>query len=271
MPVRRFLFILLILLPNATSTTSIIGNADEMNLSIVGDQAFLADATPPTAGPAASNSSSDKSAAIKASSDTPRIWSKGLVPYFFHSFKSKRAVRKIRACMAEISSQTCIKFVPVSLLIRRTNGKVPPHLQIFQGNDGECWSVFGTHDVHPISLSSGCWDRGTILHELMHALGFDHSHTRPDRDRYIKIHWQNIDRRDWNEFIVREGSIESRYLKTIPFDYTSIMMYGEWNGSIDDISPAITRRDGKKLIDLEDKKRLSPSDIRLVNIVYNCR
>jgi hypothetical protein len=235
-----------------------------MHLSFVGDQAFLQQ---PVSDENSNNSS--KSASIKSSPDNPRIWNKGIVPFFFHSFKSRKAIRKILSCMAYISSKTCVKFVPVYRLIKK-NGKIPPHVQIFQGRDGECWSVFGTHDVHPISLSNGCWDRGTIVHELMHALGFDHSHTRPDRDKYLRIHWDNIHPDDWPEFELRGNSIESQYLKTIPFDYNSIMMYGELNGSIDEDRKAMTRRDGKHLVDLEDKKNLSPSDIRLVNIVYRC-
>ena len=45
-----------------------------------------------------------------------------------------------------------------------------------------------------MSLGSGCKNRGHVTHELMHALGFFHEHTRPDRDKFVKILWDNIKR-----------------------------------------------------------------------------
>ena len=45
-----------------------------------------------------------------------------------------------------------------------------------------------------VSLQAwGCMYTGTAIHEIMHALGFYHEHTRTDRDNYIKVHWENID------------------------------------------------------------------------------
>ena len=37
-----------------------------------------------------------------------------------------------------------------------------------------------------------CFSPRNIMHELFHTLGVSHYHQRSDRDKYIKIHWENI-------------------------------------------------------------------------------
>ena len=38
----------------------------------------------------------------------------------------------------------------------------------------------------------GCVRHGTIQHEAMHGLGFEHEQSREDRDNYIKIIEENL-------------------------------------------------------------------------------
>ena len=58
---------------------------------------------------------------------------------------------------------------------------------------GFCQSNIGkTGGKQLLSLGAGCKNRGHVTHELMHALGFFHEHTRPDRDKFVRILWDNI-------------------------------------------------------------------------------
>ncbi|GBM00575.1 hypothetical protein AVEN_272403-1, partial [Araneus ventricosus] len=85
--------------------------------------------------------------------------------------------------MDEIESHSCIRFEP--------KRRQPCFLTITKDNG--CWFE-GFGDCRPrISFGMGCEKYGTILHELLHAIGFEHEHNRPDRSDYIIINWRNIE------------------------------------------------------------------------------
>ena len=46
----------------------------------------------------------------------------------------------------------------------------------------------------PVNLHPSCLIMEIVLHELGHVLGFNHEHTRPDRDDYIRVNYDNIDK-----------------------------------------------------------------------------
>ena len=53
--------------------------------------------------------------------------------------------------------------------------------------DSGCWSYVGNISPYSqsLNLGYGCMNKRIIQHEFLHALGFFHEHTRPDRDNYI--------------------------------------------------------------------------------------
>lgn len=60
-----------------------------------------------------------------------------------------------------------------------------------------CWSTVGrkywrVNHAQELSLGPTCNDKATIMHELMHAAGFWHEHSRTDRNQYVEVLWENI-------------------------------------------------------------------------------
>ncbi|KAG9346477.1 hypothetical protein JZ751_006788 [Albula glossodonta] len=92
--------------------------------------------------------------------------------------------QKIENAMSTFNRKTCVRFV------RRT--RQSDYISI-ENKDG-CYSYLGRiGGKQELSLSRrGCVYHGIIQHELNHALGFYHEHTRSDRDQYVRINWKYI-------------------------------------------------------------------------------
>ena len=69
------------------------------------------------------------------------------------------------------------------------------------------------------------FQKGVIVHELAHALGVHHEQTRADRDKHVRIMENNIPRLlQYNFDKYKTEPLDSQ---GIPYDYSSIMHYGE--------------------------------------------
>ncbi|XP_054710153.1 astacin-like metalloprotease toxin 5 [Uloborus diversus] len=185
-------------------------------------------------------------------------WPGGVVPYIIDSsVYYDKFLEPIKKAMAHISEKTCITFV------ERTHQK--DYVRIFKGSG--CWSYWGRLGIgeQKLSLKDGCEPFGTVVHELMHAIGFEHEHSRSDRDDYLNIHWENIpdnEKHNFKKFLPHEN----RLLTT--FDYDSIMLYGDTGYEPHYDLLSMTAKDGRKLIEVYDKPGMSPIDVKRVKMLY---
>ncbi|NBC04626.1 MAG: hypothetical protein GVY20_13090, partial [Bacteroidetes bacterium] len=108
----------------------------------------------------------------------------------------------------------------------------------------------------------------TVAHEIMHALGFWHEHSRADRDDYVIINEENIENEKDHAFTKKRG-----YSPETPYDYNSIMHYGSFDFSIDKPNwpfdkgkPTITKLDGS--IIESNRDNISSYDIDKIYELY---
>lgn len=92
----------------------------------------------------------------------------------------------IHEAMKDYQKYTCIRLKP------RTNEN--DYVVITSDNTG-CHSYIGRiggRQVLNLQIPGCVTKKGTAIHEIMHATGFWHEHTRPDRDSYVTINTKNI-------------------------------------------------------------------------------
>ncbi len=92
--------------------------------------------------------------------------------------------------------------------------------------------------------SPGCLSQGTIMHEMIHALGFRHEQARSDRDDYVNIHFENVKPGKEHNF----ENVSSGYsLFGVPYNTRSIMHY-KTNEFSANGRPTITAKVNKNII-----------------------
>lgn len=162
--------------------------------------------------------------------------------------------------MSEISKWTCIKFVP------RT--AETDYLNILNEATG-CWSSVGRiGGVQALNLESSgeCVQKGIIMHELMHAIGFYHTHSDYKRDEYIQVLKENIDESAISNFEAFTNNYVNDYGHG--YDYGSIMQFGEMAFSKNGLPTILPLVPFEGLIG--QRTELSEKDILKVNVMYSC-
>ncbi|KAF8794419.1 Astacin-like metalloprotease toxin 1 [Argiope bruennichi] len=183
-------------------------------------------------------------------------WPGAKVPYVIDSSLQSNT-GFIQRAFQNYHQTTCVRFVP------RTNEN--DYIRIFAGQG--CYSHVGrTGGQQPVSLGNGCAFVGTAIHEFGHALGFYHEQNRSDRDDYLIIYVNNVQK--GMEFNFAKLAPSQNILYTT-FDYGSIMIYGN-DAFSKDGSPTMVAKNGQRLLNPFDKQVMTQSDVTRVRKMYNC-
>ncbi|KAF2888692.1 hypothetical protein ILUMI_17481 [Ignelater luminosus] len=192
-------------------------------------------------------------------SETAR-WPNGVVPYNFDGGYSKDQRETIKTLMMEFHKATCIRF-------RMFEPNDTSWISITNDKTG-CWSAVGrTGGKQTLNLQApDCLQTRPTMHELLHAIGFGHEHTRSDRDSHITIHWKNIKEGFKAAFMKTDKHLSTNF--GFPYDYNSLVHYSNEALSKNGKNTITAKKDPNKA--LGNNFGFSKYDVEKINLMYNC-
>lgn len=107
--------------------------------------------------------------------------------------------------LLQFEKKSCFRFVERTTQVsERETESLQEDFLFIVPLDG-CYSYVGKiGGRQPMSLARDCLANYIIWHELLHVLGFEHEHQRPDRDSFIRVEYDNVEKGMMGE---REDSV----------------------------------------------------------------
>ncbi|XP_054082992.1 seminal metalloprotease 1-like isoform X2 [Zeugodacus cucurbitae] len=182
-----------------------------------------------------------------------------------HWPNDKEQVLLIKCAMKYIQDVSCIRFIKAA--------DNQPYFLNITGTQRGCHSKVGftgrvqRFNLKPYPLEKGCFRFGSIVHEMMHALGFYHMQNTYNRDEYVYIAKENIKEGHFHNF----KRYDKKHIEDFEseYDYASIMHYKKYaftkNGK-DTIVPL--KKEAKGV--MGQRVGLTKCDIGKLNKMYKC-
>uniref|UniRef100_A0A0M3HY88 Metalloendopeptidase n=1 Tax=Ascaris lumbricoides TaxID=6252 RepID=A0A0M3HY88_ASCLU len=170
-----------------------------------------------------------------------KLWPGGKIPYAISPHYTSHERALLARAVKQYHEKTCVRFVP------RSPGE-PDYL--FIGKVDGCFSEVGrTSGVQVLSLDNGCMEYATIIHEMMHVVGFYHEHGALDQFGKVDL------------------SKTSYYGQ--PYDYRSILHYDSLAFSKNGFPTMLPKQKGFAST-IGNAKDFSEIDLAKINRMYGC-
>lgn len=188
-----------------------------------------------------------------------RQWSNSVIPFKMSNDFSEIEKNFIKDTMMEIANSSCVRF--------QQRKKEKNYLKIMRSKKNSCKSFSSRKRSRKLylKLTKDCLNRNGLLHELMHVLGISsHEHNRYDRDEFIEILSNNLNRKYLRKF--RKSAAFHTTHVNATYDYKSVTHYPT-NAFSKNGQPTIR----VKIPNVEIKADgLSDADKLKINRLYDC-
>ncbi|XP_029658157.1 uncharacterized protein LOC115232428 [Octopus sinensis] len=194
-------------------------------------------------------------------------WKNKTVPWKFNTDKRKfdfaSSYSTVKKAISIVESNCCLRFPEWTT--KRADELGPAYLDIGKGDGCGSYVGYSKGRHHMLLLrETFCMKIGIVVHELCHALGFYHEHARRDRDKYITVHFENVDNSKKENF-----NIHFPTYNYVEYDYESLMQYGPLAYS-KNMKTTIDPKDEHLQFLLGQRSKLSFYDRKTINLFYEC-
>ncbi|MCF2502099.1 M12 family metallopeptidase [Dyadobacter sp. CY107] len=183
-------------------------------------------------------------------------WPNGVIPYEIASNFDQVEKNRIKDAIALWQDRTSITFVP------RTSHTDYVRFVITDVNRSKVGKIGGMQEIKLIKFVNP----RAIVHEIGHAIGLLHEHTRSDRDNWITVKWENVD--DEGQYELQTYATNFPWYPTFnkgAVDFQSAMIY----------DPTAYSKNGKPTMVRKDNgpawtgiNEISSGDVKTVEHMY---